>query len=64
MHYSSIFCKNLTNHALIFSRLDEERKLLGDFEKILKIFGENYIENLNFYFIFILEKLLLKIEPS
>ena len=41
-------------------------------EKILKIFNENSIENLNFYFIFIFilffilffENLLLKIEPS
>ena len=49
-----IFQKELTNHALIFSRLDQKRKLLGNFEKILKIFDENSIEKLNFYFIFIL----------
>ena len=51
---------------LFFARLDEKCKLLGKFEKILKIFDENSIENLNFYFIFILffENLLLNIEPS
>ena len=32
------------------SRLDEKHKLLGNFEKILKIFDENSIEKLNFYF--------------
>ena len=35
-----------------FARLDEKRKLLGNFEKISKIFDENSIEKLNFYFIF------------
>ena len=50
--------------------MDEKRKLLGNFEKILKIFDENSIEKLNFYFILFLffilffENLLLKIEPS
>ena len=47
-----------------FARLDKKRKLLGNFEKILKFFDENSMEKLNFYFIFILENLLLKIEPS
>ena len=47
-----------------FARLDQKRKLLGNVEKILKIFDENSIENLNFYFIFILENLLVKLEPS
>ena len=37
----------------LFARLDQKRKLLGNFEKILKIFDENSIEKLNFYFIFI-----------
>ena len=32
--------------------MDENRKLLGNFEKISKIFDENSIEKLNFYFIF------------
>ena len=49
--------------------MDEKRKLLGNFEKILKIFDENsWIFILFFFFIlfFILffENLLLKIEPS
>ena len=48
---------------LFFARLDEKHHCLGNFEKILKNFDENSIENLKFYFIFILEKLLLKIEP-
>ena len=48
----------------IFARLDEKRKLLGNFEKIFESFHENSIEKLNFYLIFILENLLLKIEPS
>ena len=33
--------------------MDKKRKLLGIFEKILKIFDENSIEKLHFYFIFI-----------
>ena len=41
----------------IFVRLDGKRKFSGNFEKI---FDENSIEKLNFYFIFILENLLLK----
>ena len=51
-----------------FAHLDQERKLLGNFEKILKIFDENSIEKLKFYlFLFLIlffENLLLKIEPS
>ena len=31
-----------------FAGLDEKYKLLGNFEKILKIFNENSIEKLNF----------------
>ena len=60
------FSKDLTKNALIFARLDEKRKYLGNFEKVLKVFDENSIEKLNFYFIFIfiLVNLLLKIEPS
>ena len=48
----------------IFARLEEKRKLLGNSEKNLKMFDENSIEKLNFHFIFILENLLQKIEPS
>ena len=49
--------------------MDENPKLLGNFEKILKFFDENSIEKLNFLFFFILiffsfENLLLKIELS
>ena len=55
---------NLANHALIFRGFDEKRKLLGNFENILKFFDENSIEKFNFYFIFIFENLWLKIEPS
>ena len=39
-------------HAFIFRRLDKKHKLLGKFEKILKIFDENSIEKLNFIMIF------------
>ena len=46
----------------LFARLDEKHKLLGNFEKILKTFDKNSIEKLNFERV--LEKLLLKIEPS
>ena len=31
-----------------FARLDEEHKLLGNFEKFLKMFAKNSIENLIF----------------
>ena len=48
----------------LFPRLDEKHKLLGNFEKTLKYFDENYIEKLNFLFLFAIEKLLLKIELS
>ena len=41
-----------------FARLDEKRKLLRNFEKILKVFDENSIEKLHFYFIFILNFIL------
>ena len=50
-----------------FARLDEKHKLLGNFEKFLKFFDENSIENLNFFiflFSYFFENLLLKIEPS
>ena len=33
--------------------MDDKRKLLGNFEKLLKIFDENSIEKLNFNFNFI-----------
>ena len=56
MHYFSIFFqKNLTNHALNFCAFRRKRKLLGNFEKILKIFDENSIGKWNlfiFYFYF------------
>ena len=54
--------QNFKNPALIFARLDEKYKVLGNFEKILKFFDINSLEKLNFYLC--LEKLLLKIEPS
>ena len=67
MHYFSIFVKNFNKPcANFFERFDDKLKLLGNFQKILKIFDEHSIEKLTFYliFIFILENLLLKIEPS
>ena len=47
-----------------FRSFGQKSKLLRNFEKILKFFDENSLENLNLYFIFIFENLLLKIEPS
>ena len=57
--FFSIFSKNLTNHALTFCAFGRKTQFIGNFEKILKIFDETSIENLNFYFIFISENLLL-----
>ena len=50
----------------LFGRLDEKRKLLGNFGKLMKISDENSIEKLNFYliFIFIFRKFVTKLEPS
>ena len=66
MYYFSIFSKNLTNHGLIFSRLDEKHNLLETCEEILKIFDEDSTEKLNFYFIFnfIFRTFVTKIDPS
>ena len=60
MHYFSIFSKNVTNRVLFFVRLDENHLQFGDFLKILKIYDENSIEKLNFYFNFILRKFVCK----
>ena len=49
MHYFTIFSKNKLSMR-IFARLDEKSKLIGNFEKILKTFGENSKEKFNFYF--------------
>ena len=66
MQYFSIFFKTFNKPLLIFCAFGQKRKLFGNFETILKIFDENSMEKLNFYFIFIfiLETLLQKIEPS
>ena len=42
--------------------MDEKRKLLGNFEKILKIFDENSIEKIEFlfYFYFIFRNFVTK----
>ena len=47
-----------------FAPLDENENFWEIPRKTLKISEENPIEKLNFYFIFILEHLLLKREPS
>ena len=64
--FLAYFSKNLTNHALIFCAFGRKTHMLGNSEKILKVFDETSIEKLNIYFICIcsLENLLLKIEPS
>ena len=43
-----IFHKNVINHALLFRTLDEKRKILVNFEKILKIFDENSFEKIGY----------------
>ena len=62
MHYFSIFFKRFNKPCVnFFTRLDEIRKLLGNFEKIkfwMKILKKNWI------FILFFEYLLLKIEHS
>ena len=62
MHHFSIFFKKFNKLCVNYSRF-WTKHALGNFENI---FDENSIEKLNFYiiFIFILENLLLKIEPS
>ena len=47
---------------LIFGRLDEKYKLLANFEKILKFFDKNSIEN--WFFLFFIENFLIKLELS
>ena len=49
MHYFSIFFKKSNKPCVNFSRFWTKNKLLGNFEKILKIFDENSIEKLKFY---------------
>ena len=56
------FSKNLTNPRAQFSLFGQKHKLLGNFEKILKILDENSTENWMLLLFF--ENLLLKIEPS
>ena len=40
MHYFSIFFKNLTNHALIFARVDDKHNFLEILRKFSKIFKD------------------------
>ena len=60
MPYLSIFFKKSTNHALIFCAFG--RKTI--YWKFWENFWWKFNRKMNFYFIFILENLLLKIEPS
>ena len=48
MHYFSLFHTKFYKPSVNFSRLDKKHKVLGNFEKILKIFDENSIEKLTF----------------
>ena len=64
MHYFSIFLEKINKPCVSFLCLDEKTQNFVNFEKILKIFDENSIENFNFNFIFIFENFLQKIEPS
>ena len=43
-------CQKLTNHPLLFSAFGWTTQLVVNFEKIFKIFDENSIDKLNFYF--------------
>ena len=65
MHYFSIFFKKVNKPCVKTLRLWTKNANCWEiFEKNLKIFDENSKEKLKYYFIFILENLLLKIEPS
>ena len=46
--YFSTIPKIFTNHVLIFRSFGPQIQMLGNFEKILKIFDENSIEKLIF----------------
>ena len=48
MHYFSIIFKRSSKNALFFAGMYEKRKLLGNFEKIMKSINANSIEKLNF----------------
>ena len=62
------FAKHLTQHALIVCAFGRKTKTIGKFSENLKIFDENAIETLNFFFFlfifYFFKNLLLKIEPS
>ena len=53
MYYFSIFFKKFNKPCVNLLRIWTKNTLLGNFEKVLKIFDEVSIEKLNFYFIFI-----------
>ena len=46
------FPKKLQNRALNFRAFGRKTQLVGEIEKILKLFDENSIEKLNFYLFF------------
>ena len=48
MHYFSIVFKKVNKQGVIFARLDEKHKLLGNLKKTLKIIDKKPIEKLNF----------------
>ena len=52
MHYFSIFFKKFSKPCVNFSHVWTKNTWLGNFEKIVKIFDENSMENLNFFTIF------------
>ena len=63
MHSFSIFFKRLNKPCVNFSRVwTKKHKLLWNWEKILKIFDENWTEKL--HFLLFLENFLLKIWGS
>ena len=48
MNYFSIFFKKVNKRCVNFSRVCTKNKLLGNFEKFLKIFEKNSLGKLNF----------------
>ena len=57
MHDFSIFKENLTNHALIFARLDDKRKLLETLRKFTKILKNFLMKIDKMYFLAYFQKL-------
>ena len=65
IHYFSIFFKNLRNHALIFCSFRRKTQIVGKVWESFEKFWWKFYRKIDFFlFLFILENLLIKIEPS